>query len=85
MTIEQLLECSAAQLAAMSDDELLKHLQPYLHATRPEQAVSSRAHKVDKRKSTIQKEDDKFLDGQRQRMLALMEKKLGKDALKDLT
>lgn len=36
MSIEELLECSAAQLQAMTDQELLEHFKPYLTVTRPE-------------------------------------------------
>lgn len=39
MTIEEILECSAAQLEAMSDDALLKHFQQYLDVTRPERVI----------------------------------------------
>lgn len=39
MTIEEILECSAAQLKAMSDAELLKHFEQYLIVTRPELAT----------------------------------------------
>jgi hypothetical protein len=38
MTIEELLDCSAAKLAAMSDAELEEHFKPYLTITRPELA-----------------------------------------------
>lgn len=38
MTPEQLIECDAAQLSAMSDAELLEHFKPYLSVTRPELA-----------------------------------------------
>lgn len=36
MTIEQLLECSADQLEAMSDAELIQYLSPYFEVTRPQ-------------------------------------------------
>ncbi len=36
MTIEKLLASSAAQLEAMSDEELNKHFAPFLDITRPE-------------------------------------------------
>ncbi len=39
MTIEEVLECSASQLEAMSDAELLKHFQQYLDVTRPERVA----------------------------------------------
>jgi hypothetical protein len=38
MTIEQLRNCSAAELQAMSREQLLEYFKPYLHITRPEQA-----------------------------------------------
>lgn len=38
MTLEQMLDCDAATLKAMSDDVLLKHFQKYLCVTRPELA-----------------------------------------------
>lgn len=38
MTPEQLIDCDAAQLIAMSDVELLEHFKPYLNVTRPELA-----------------------------------------------
>lgn len=37
MTIEQITECTAEQLKAMTDEELLKHFQQYLIVTRPDQ------------------------------------------------
>jgi len=36
MTIEQLLECSAEKLEAMSDTELNSYLSPFFPITRPE-------------------------------------------------
>lgn len=39
MTIEELCKCSAAQLEALSDKELLEHFQKYLTVTRPELAT----------------------------------------------
>ncbi len=39
MTIEEILECSADQLKAMSDAQLLEHFQKYLTVTRPELAT----------------------------------------------
>ena len=38
MTHEEILQCSASQLEAMSDAELLKYYEPYLKITRPELA-----------------------------------------------
>lgn len=38
MTLEELLECSAEKLMAMSDEELNKYFEPYFNVTRPEQA-----------------------------------------------
>ncbi|HEX9232675.1 MAG TPA: hypothetical protein VF849_01365 [Blattabacteriaceae bacterium] len=41
MTIEQLLECSAEKLEAMSDSELNSYLSPYFNITRPELQVKT--------------------------------------------
>lgn len=38
MTLEKLLNCSAAELEKMSDAELAKHCEPFLKITRPELA-----------------------------------------------
>ena len=38
MTIERLIDCSADELEAMSDAELLEHFKQYLDVTRPERA-----------------------------------------------
>jgi hypothetical protein len=35
MSIEELLECPAKDIAAMSDDELVRYLSPYFPLTRP--------------------------------------------------
>ena len=43
MTIEQLLECSADKLEAMSDNELNSYLSPYFVVTRPELQVNKAA------------------------------------------
>lgn len=39
MDIEKIVECSAAELKAMTDAELLQHFQKYLIVTRPELAT----------------------------------------------
>jgi hypothetical protein len=39
MTLEEILDCSAEKLQAMTDEELLKHFTPYLDITRPERAA----------------------------------------------
>lgn len=39
ITIEQILDCSAAQLEAMTDEQLTAHLSKYFIVTRPEQAA----------------------------------------------
>jgi hypothetical protein len=39
LTIEQLIQCDAATLEKMTDQELLEHFKQYLATTRPEQAV----------------------------------------------
>lgn len=41
MTLEQILDCSAAQLKAMTDAELLQHFQQYFPTTRPELVIRS--------------------------------------------
>lgn len=38
MTIEELVQCDASTLEAMSDADLLKHFEPMLNVTRPERA-----------------------------------------------
>jgi len=38
MTLSQLLDCSADELAKLSDAQLLEHFKPYLDVTRPERA-----------------------------------------------
>ena len=38
MKIDDLVGCSAAELEAMSDSELLEHFKPYFTVTRPEMA-----------------------------------------------
>jgi hypothetical protein len=38
VTIEKLLQCSATELEALTDEELKKHFEPYLKITRPELA-----------------------------------------------
>jgi hypothetical protein len=38
MTHEEILGCSAEQLKAMTDEQLLKYYEPYLCITRPELA-----------------------------------------------
>ena len=43
MKIEELLDCSAAELKAMTDAELLQHFEPYFTVTRPELAVRPKA------------------------------------------
>ncbi len=43
MQLEQLLDCSADKLEAMSDAELLAHFEPFLKVTRPELAEKPRA------------------------------------------
>lgn len=41
MTIEEILQCDAAKLEAMSNDELLKHFEPMLNITRPERQTAT--------------------------------------------
>lgn len=38
MTLSELLDCDAATLKAMSDEELTKHFSAYFNVTRPELA-----------------------------------------------
>jgi hypothetical protein len=45
MTPDQLLECSPAELAAMTDAQLLEYYKPVLHITRPELAIKPTEHK----------------------------------------
>ena len=40
MTIEELLDCSAEKLEAMTDSELNSYLSPYFQVTRPEFQVN---------------------------------------------
>jgi len=40
MTITELLGTSVEELEAMTDDELVKHVEPYLNITRPELAAA---------------------------------------------
>lgn len=42
MTIEELLECSAAQLKAMTDEQLMEHFKKYLDVTRPERVQANK-------------------------------------------
>lgn len=43
MTLEELLDCDAAKLASLTDEELLKHFQKYLTVTRPELSTRPKA------------------------------------------
>ena len=45
MNLEELLDCSAEQLEALSDEELTRFFEPYFSITRPEQV--SRVRKTD--------------------------------------
>ena len=42
MTLEELLNCSAAELQNMSDNELTQHLSKYFIVTRPDLAKEAR-------------------------------------------
>ena len=42
MTLEELLNCSAEQLEAMSDEQLTRYFEPYFSITRPEQVTRAR-------------------------------------------
>lgn len=61
MTIEKLLECSASDLAAMSDEELVKHFEPYLNITRPDRESARLADKQTTRAPAVQSEVQKKL------------------------
>jgi len=43
MTLEELLDCSADKLKAMTDEELRAYFEPYFDITRPERAVKAKA------------------------------------------
>jgi len=43
VTLEELFDCSAEKLQAMTDEELCKHFEPYFDITRPERAVREKA------------------------------------------
>jgi hypothetical protein len=47
MTVEQLLDLPNADLAAMSDDQLVEHLRPYFPATRAAGVVSKQLAEMD--------------------------------------
>ena len=44
MTLEQLLDCDAVTLEAMTDEQLLTHFKPFLNVTRPELAPKKRTN-----------------------------------------
>lgn len=64
MTIEDILQCSADQLEAMSDAELEKHFAPFLNVTRPEMAAVRESAKTSaiKHKNNV-RNDPNFLKG----------------------
>lgn len=62
MTIEEILDCSAAQLKAMSDAQLLEHFKSFLTVTRPELATRPK-------QTTIEKVT---IDPKKQKMLAIL-------------
>lgn len=67
MTIEELLECSADQLEAMSDEQLCKYFASYLNVTRPELVTRPEKdnHKVSMSGSkTSRVKDDKMARAQ---------------------
>lgn len=59
MTLDELLDCNAAKLEAMSDEELLKHFEPMLNITRPERASLA----VVKQERELAKTNPKLLQG----------------------
>ena len=59
MTLEKLLECDAAKLEAMSDEDLQKHFEPYFNITRPERASLT----VVKQEKELAKTNPKLLAG----------------------
>lgn len=66
MTLDELLECNAAQLEAMSDTQLLEHFKQYLTVTRPELAPKRQA------KSSTAYQPVIPLSPQKQAMLAML-------------
>lgn len=66
MTIQQLLNCSAEQLEALSDSQLEEYFKPYFNVTRPDRAmIKQAAEKSARRNNSIQKTFDP-------RLMALM-------------
>lgn len=55
MTIEQLCECSADELAKLTDEELTNYLSPYFKATRPDMIDKTKIHKIDRRKEVVER------------------------------
>lgn len=66
MTLEEVLDCDAAKLEAMSDAELLKHFQSYLVVTRPELAAKQ------PRKENNHHEKPEPISPERQKKLELL-------------
>lgn len=62
MTIEKLLECSADELAKMTDAELLEHFKMYLPITRPELAEKPKTSNIRSthRSSNSSRDQSKF-------------------------
>lgn len=65
MTLEQLLDCDADKLIAMTDAELLEHFKPYLSVTRPELARAAHANQGAGKHYSEQKELPIYNDKQR--------------------
>ena len=61
MTIEELCEYSAAELAKLTDEQLVTFLSPYLKATRPDMIDKSKQHKVDRTKERVEKVQNEFV------------------------
>lgn len=55
MTLEALLDCSAAELTAMSDADLTLHFAKYFDVTRPERVV-----RITPKETVVSKQQDLF-------------------------
>lgn len=55
MTLEELLECSADQLSALTDEQLMKHFAKYLVITRPELCVKPKAKQEQETRESFEK------------------------------
>ncbi len=78
MTIEQLLNCSADKLEAMTDEDLTKHFLPFMTITRPELAAKEREKAGEAKPSTGPKRSSRLLDDRQQKAIAIA-KQMGLD------